>query len=183
MPPPDGAGAMVRTDEHVAAREKVVLAPFATGHRVARNHRRPPTLEVVEEVDRVPTRSSAVDGEQVIADFARYAAAARPIRPRARGGDLRWCQRQGRHLQRMRAHWHLLKHPAAVEALPGPSSTPHRATAWCRQFTKSTRSVAIDMLMATSRLFFPKGRTDTYADTCAATSPPHRLDAGASTTR
>jgi hypothetical protein len=86
----DGAGAMVRSDEHVAALEKVVLANFADRPPCRRKHRRPPTAEALAEADRIRNKNRSIVGEQVIADFARYAAAARPIRStRREGGEAR----------------------------------------------------------------------------------------------
>jgi hypothetical protein len=87
---PDGAGAVIRAEEHVAALEKVVLASFADRPPCRRKHRRPPTAEALDEANRIRNRSRSVDGEQVVADFARYAAAARPIRAtRHEGGEPR----------------------------------------------------------------------------------------------
>jgi hypothetical protein len=86
---PDGAGAVVRADEHVAALEKVVLADFADRPPCRRKHRRPPTTQALAEAERIRAGSDSVDGQQVVADFARYAAATRPIRPAHHGGELR----------------------------------------------------------------------------------------------
>jgi hypothetical protein len=49
-----------------------------------RKHCDPPTPGVLE-VDRARTKCRAVEGKQVITDFARYTAAALPTRIRARG--------------------------------------------------------------------------------------------------
>ena len=81
----DGAGAVVLADEHVAALEKVVLANFADRPPCRRKHRRPPSAEALAEADRIRGKDQAVQGEQVVADFARYAAAARPMRPGQQG--------------------------------------------------------------------------------------------------
>ena len=81
---PDGAGAVVCAPEHVAALEKVVLANFADRPPCRRKHRRPPTAAALAEADRIRGAIDAVEGQQVVADFARYAAATRPIR--AHGG-------------------------------------------------------------------------------------------------
>ena len=86
---PDGAGAVVCDAEHVAALEKVVLANFADRPPCRRKHRRPPTAEALAEADRIRGNNPVLEGQQVVADFARYAAAARPIRPRAKGSDVR----------------------------------------------------------------------------------------------
>ena len=82
---PDGAGAVVCAPEHVAALQKVVLANFADRPPCRRKHRRPPTAAALAEADRIRGAIDAVEGQQVVADFARYAAATRPIR--AHGGE------------------------------------------------------------------------------------------------
>jgi hypothetical protein len=80
----------VRAEEHVAALEKVVLANFADRPPCRRKHRRPPTAEALAEADRIRKKNRSIVGEQVIADFARYAAATRPIRATHRdGGQVR----------------------------------------------------------------------------------------------
>lgn len=76
---PDGLGAIVRADEHVAALEKVVLANFADRPACRRKHRRPPSPEAVAEAERIRAGSSEVVGEQVVLDFARYVADTRPL--------------------------------------------------------------------------------------------------------
>ncbi|HEX9499151.1 MAG TPA: helix-turn-helix domain-containing protein [Mycobacterium sp.] len=86
---PDGAGAVVCSPEHVAALEKVVLANFADRPPCRRKHRRPPTAEALAEAHRIRGAMDAVEGEQVVADFARYAAAARPMRPAHDGEEVR----------------------------------------------------------------------------------------------
>ena len=86
---PDGAGAVVLADEHVAALEKVVLANFADRPPCRRKHRRPPSAEALAEADRIRQHNQPLEGEQVVADFARYAAAARPMRARHLGGAAR----------------------------------------------------------------------------------------------
>jgi transposase len=85
----DGAGAVVCSPAHVAALEKVVLANFADRPPCRRKHRRPPTMEALAEAHRIRGAADAVEGAQVVADFARYAAAARPMRPAHDGGELR----------------------------------------------------------------------------------------------
>jgi hypothetical protein len=82
----DGAGAVVCAPEHVAALEKVVLANFADRPPCRRNHRRPPSAEAMAEANRIRGAIEAVEGKQVVADFARYAAATRPMRADRRGG-------------------------------------------------------------------------------------------------
>jgi transposase len=67
----DGAGAIVRAEEHVAALEKVVLANFADRPPCRRKHRRPPSAEALAEADRIRKKNRSIVGEQVIADFAR----------------------------------------------------------------------------------------------------------------
>ena len=87
---PDGAGALVRAPEHVAALQKVVLANFADRPACRRKHRRPPSAEALAEAERIRGKDQALPGQQVIADFARYAAAARPIQAtRHDGGETR----------------------------------------------------------------------------------------------
>ena len=86
---PDGAGAVVLADEHVAALQKVVLANFADKPPCRRKHRRPPTAEALAEADRIRQHNQPLQGEQVVADFARYAAAARPMQARHLGGQAR----------------------------------------------------------------------------------------------
>ena len=73
----------------MTALEKVVLANFADRPPCRRKHRRPPGPEALAEADRIRAKGQAVDGEQVVADFARYAAATRPIRATRRGGEAR----------------------------------------------------------------------------------------------
>jgi hypothetical protein len=80
---------VVCADEHVAALEKVVLANFADRPPYRRKHRRPPTAEARAEADRIRGTDQAPDCQQVVADFARYAAATRPIRPVHDGGEVR----------------------------------------------------------------------------------------------
>lgn len=80
---PDGLGAVVRAPEHVAALEKVVLANFADQPPCRRKHRRPPSPAALAQAEHIrATRAGAgsVAGEQVVLDFAAYAAAARPLR-------------------------------------------------------------------------------------------------------
>lgn len=74
---PDGAGVLVRADEHVAALERVVLANFADKPPCRRKTRRPATAAAVAEAKRV--RRDRIVGEQVVLDFAAYLADAHPI--------------------------------------------------------------------------------------------------------
>jgi hypothetical protein len=86
---PDGAGAVVCAPEHVAALEKVVLANFADRPPCRRKHRRPPTAQALAEAERIRGNNQGLQGQQVVADFARYAAATRPMRAPRRGGESR----------------------------------------------------------------------------------------------
>lgn len=76
---PDGAGTLVRHDEHVAALTRVVLANFSDRAPCHRKHRRPPSPEALAEADRIRRRTSGPDGEQVVVDFDAYARATRPL--------------------------------------------------------------------------------------------------------
>jgi transposase len=77
---PDGAGAVVRTDEHVTALTRVVLANFSDRAPCARKQRRPPSADALAEADRIRAARSGSTGQRVVIDFASYAAAARPLR-------------------------------------------------------------------------------------------------------
>jgi transposase len=77
---PDGAGAVIRLDEHVAALTKVVLANFSDRESCRRKTRRPPSAAARAEADRIRRkRSSAADGDHVVIDFADYVGQARPF--------------------------------------------------------------------------------------------------------
>lgn len=77
---PDGAGAVVRLDEHVRALTKVVLANFSDRDPCRRKTRRPPSEAALAEAERLRRKASgAGDGEHVVIDFAGYAAQTRPI--------------------------------------------------------------------------------------------------------
>lgn len=80
---PDGAGVVVRADEHVAALTKVVLANFSDREPCRRKTRRPPSEAALAEAERIRRHRAGdlADGEQVVVDFARYAEASRPIGP------------------------------------------------------------------------------------------------------
>ncbi|MBO0841041.1 MAG: hypothetical protein J2O49_09505, partial [Sciscionella sp.] len=78
---PDGAGMIVRLDEHVTALTKVVLADFTDRERCRRKTRRPPDQAALTEADRI-RRHRAGDvaaGEHVVVDFAAYAEQTRPL--------------------------------------------------------------------------------------------------------
>jgi hypothetical protein len=77
---PDGAGAVVRLDEHVRALTKVVLANFSDREACRRKTRRPPSEAALAEAERLRRKASGSSGgEQVVIDFAGYAAQARSI--------------------------------------------------------------------------------------------------------
>jgi len=84
---PDGAGAVVRADEHVAALERAVLAGFTDRAPCAAKVRRPPSPAARDQAARLRVqagaagtttvaRSGRAAAEQVVVDFSRYAAAA-----------------------------------------------------------------------------------------------------------
>lgn len=78
---PDGAGMIVRLDEHVTALTKVVLADFTDRAPCRRKTRRPPDQAALAEADRI-RRHRAGDvaaGERVVVDFATYAEQTRPL--------------------------------------------------------------------------------------------------------
>jgi hypothetical protein len=79
---PDGAGAVVRLDEHAAAMTRVVLAEFTDRAPCQRKRRRPPTAEALAEADRIRHAHAGTEGEQVVIDFDTYASGARPLRGR-----------------------------------------------------------------------------------------------------
>jgi hypothetical protein len=84
---PDGAGVIVRTDEHVAALTKVVLANFSDREPCRRKTRRPPDAAALAEADRIRRHCLGIggDGQHVVVDFARYAEQARPLRGQQAG--------------------------------------------------------------------------------------------------
>lgn len=85
----DGAGAVVRLDEHVTALTKVVLANFSDRDPCRRKTRRPPSEAALAEAERIrQARLGVSDGEHVVIDFADWAAQTRPI-----GGDTEAGQR------------------------------------------------------------------------------------------
>jgi hypothetical protein len=77
---PDGAGAIVRTDEHVTALTRVVLANFTDRAPCRRKTRRPPDAAAIAEAERIRRARAGIVGEQVVVDFAAYAEQARPLR-------------------------------------------------------------------------------------------------------
>ena len=78
----DGAGAIIRADEHVAALTKVVLAGFSDREPCRAKTRRPPSMAALAEAERLRrARSGLSDGEHVVIDFAGYAAQSRPLGP------------------------------------------------------------------------------------------------------
>jgi len=76
----DGAGAVVRLDEHVSALTKLVLGNFSDRDPCRRKTRRPPSVEALAEAQRLRRKGSGVsDGEHVVIDFAGYVEQTRPI--------------------------------------------------------------------------------------------------------
>jgi hypothetical protein len=85
---PDGAGAMVRLDEHVTALSTVVLATFSDREPCRGKTRRPPGAAALAEADRIRRhRAGLGDGERVVIDFADYAGQTRPLHGRAQQTD------------------------------------------------------------------------------------------------
>lgn len=72
---PDGAGAIVRATDHVAALQKKVLTEFTTAGPCRHKQRRPPSPAALAEADRVRGTTRPVD-RQVVVDLAVYAEAA-----------------------------------------------------------------------------------------------------------
>jgi transposase len=75
---PDGAGALVRLDEHVRALTAVVLANFSDRAPCHRKHRRPPSAQALAEAERVRRAQNGLPGEQVVIDFNAYVSGTRP---------------------------------------------------------------------------------------------------------
>jgi transposase len=73
---PDSAGMLVRLDEHVAAMERAVLGAFTDRAPCRAKLRRPPSPAARAEADRLRAGGGPGPGEQVVIDFAPYAAAA-----------------------------------------------------------------------------------------------------------
>ena len=77
---PDGAGAVIRLDEHVRALTKVVLANFTDREPCRRKTRRPPSAAALAEAVRVRTGGAGLgNGEHVVIDFADYIDQTRPF--------------------------------------------------------------------------------------------------------
>jgi hypothetical protein len=86
---PDGAGMIVRLDEHVTALTRVVLANFTDREPCRRKTRRPPDQQALAEAERI-RRVHAGLGEKadhVVVDFAAYAEQARPLRATDAAGE------------------------------------------------------------------------------------------------
>ncbi len=77
---PDGAGAVVRLDEHVRALTKLVLANFSNREPCRRKTRRPPSPAALAEADRIRDQHGGLGGgEHVVIDFADYVEQTRPF--------------------------------------------------------------------------------------------------------
>ncbi len=78
----DGAGAVIRLDEHVTALTKVVLGNFSDREPCRRKTRRPPSPQALAEAERLRREQSGGlgDGEHVVIDFAGYVDQTRPLR-------------------------------------------------------------------------------------------------------
>ena len=83
---PDGAGMVVRADEHVAALHQVVMADVPDRTACRRKDRRPPSAAALAEADRIRAAHNGHDTGAVVLDFAAYAAAARPLGRDVTGG-------------------------------------------------------------------------------------------------
>ena len=76
----NGAGAVVRLDEHVTALTKVVLANFSDRDPCRRKTRRPPSAAALAEAEQIRRdRSGLGNGEHVVIDFAGYVEQTRPL--------------------------------------------------------------------------------------------------------
>lgn len=93
---PDGAGAIVRAEEHVTALTSVVLSAFSDREPCRRKTRRPPTADALAEAERIrqartgPVGIGGGAGASVVVDFAAYASQARPLEPARDGDDGDW---------------------------------------------------------------------------------------------
>src|SRR5262249_45817875 len=76
---PDGAGRLVRTDEHVTALRTAVLGAFTDRGPCRRKDRQPASAAALAEADRIRQARAGLDTAPVVVDFAAYAAAARPL--------------------------------------------------------------------------------------------------------
>jgi hypothetical protein len=72
---PDGAGALVRLDQHITALTRVVLEAFSSKQPCRRKDRRPPSAAALAEAERIRRGRAGLTGEQVVLDFAAYQAA------------------------------------------------------------------------------------------------------------
>lgn len=77
---PDGAGAVVRADEHVAALTRAVLEGFTDRAPCRRKERRPPSEAALAEAARIRRARAGLGEGSDLVDFAAYAAAVRPFR-------------------------------------------------------------------------------------------------------
>jgi hypothetical protein len=76
----DGAGAVVRLDEHVTALTKVVLANFSDRDPCRHKTRRPPSAAALAQAEQIRRdRSGLGEGEHVVIDFAGYVEQTRPL--------------------------------------------------------------------------------------------------------
>jgi hypothetical protein len=92
----DGAGAVVRLDEHVTALTKVVLANFSDRDPCRHKTRRPPSAAALAEAERIRrARGGPGDGEHVVIDFAGYVEQTRPLH----GAHEQGTHEQGTHEQ------------------------------------------------------------------------------------
>ena len=73
---PDGAGVVVRADEHVVALEHAVLAGFTDRAPCRSKERRPPSAAALAEAVRL-SGTAPQAGDRVVVDFADYVAAAK----------------------------------------------------------------------------------------------------------
>jgi transposase len=77
----DGAGAVVRADEHVTALRKVALGNLADRQPCRAKTRRPPSEAALAEAEAIRRARAGdlSDGEHVVVDFAAYAEATRVL--------------------------------------------------------------------------------------------------------
>lgn len=84
----DGAGAVIRLDEHVTALTKVVLASFTDRAPCHRKTRRPPSVQALAEAERIRRdRAGLGGGDHVVVNFADYAGQTRPVTPTDEAGQ------------------------------------------------------------------------------------------------
>jgi transposase len=76
----DGAGILCRLDEHVTALTRAVLAQFSNRAPCRRKTRQPPSDAALAEAHRIGNLRNGLVGDQVVIDFARYAADTRVLR-------------------------------------------------------------------------------------------------------